>query len=111
MIYCTLFSLYVLQLPNPDVPMKQLKLFYNYLNVGMLLFYFIDLKRGIESEWHQQFNDICFWVVIINYILIILNHHELLNDPITKFWCFNGSVIITSLMILISGGRHNEFNS
>lgn len=110
MAYCVLFSLYVFQLTNPDVPMKQLKLFYNYLNVGMLLFYFIDLKTGFESEWHHQFNTICFMVVILNYVLIIFNHHGLLTDPINKFWCFNGSVIVTSIVILISGGRHGTFN-
>lgn len=110
MLYCTLFSLYIFQLTNPDVPLKQLKLFFNYLNVGMLLFYWIDLKTGFESEWHREFNSICFWVVIINYVLIIFNHHELLTDPIIKFWCFNGSVIVTSIVILISGGRHGTFN-
>lgn len=76
----------------------------------MLLFYFIDLKIGIESWWHEQFNNICFLTVILNYVLIIFNHHEILTDPIDKFLCFNGSVIVTSIMILISGGRHHAFN-
>lgn len=89
--------------------MKQIKLFYNYLNIGMLLFYFFDLKTGFESEWHKEFNSICFWTLIMNYILIILNHHELITDPITKFWWFNGSVVVVSLMILINGKRLKMF--
>lgn len=109
MLYSVFFSLYIFQWTNPDVPMKQLKLWYNYINVGMLIFYWIDLKTGFESEWHKEFNAICFFAVILNYILVILNHHELLNDPVSKFWCYNGSLFVTSLFVLISGGRHNAF--
>lgn len=109
-IYCVLFNLYLFQLVNPHVPMKQVKLLYNYLNIGMLLFYFIDLKTGFESGWHEQFNNICFLVVILNYVLIIFSHHGLLTEPVTMFLCFNGAVIATSLFLLISGGRHDVFN-
>lgn len=109
MFYCILFSLYILQIYNPDVPMKQLKLFYNYLNLGMLLFYYIDRETGFESEWHKEFNSICFWTLVINYILIILNHHQLLTDPITKFWFFNVAVVCTTLIILINGKRMKIF--
>lgn len=109
MLYCILFSLYILQIYNPDVPMKQLKLFYNYLNLGMLLFYYIDRRTGFESEWHREFNSICFWTLIVNYILIILNHHELLTDPITKFWFFNVAVAFTTLIVLINGNRLKMF--
>ena len=109
MLYCVQYSLYLLQLYNPDVPMQQIKLFYNYLNIGMLLFYYIDQRTGFESEWHREFNAVCFWTLIINYILIILNHHELLTDPITKFWWFNGSVVIASIIILINGKRLKMF--
>jgi len=89
--------------------MKQLKLFYNYLNLSMLLFYYFDRKYGFESEWHKEFNSVCFWTLIINYILIILNHHQLLIDPISKFWFFNISVACTTLMILINGKQLKMF--
>lgn len=89
--------------------MVQLKLFYNYLTLGMIVFFLIDLKTGFESIWHKQFNLIAILCVIINYIIIILNHHGLLCDSIGVFWIFNGSVFVTSLMILTSGIHHGIF--
>lgn len=104
-------SLYYIDMKDATIPLQSLRLFYNGITLGMVLFFFIDLKIGFESWWHEQFNTICILTVMINYILIILIHAKVLDDSFKEVIIFNGSVFVTSIMILISGGRHNVFKS
>lgn len=77
----------------------------------MLLFYFLDLKAGIVSYFHEQFNNVCFLSVIINLAIIILTHLTVLEKPLPIFISFNSGILLATLMIAVSGGRHNGFNN
>jgi hypothetical protein len=111
LLYCAAFVVYTYGMANPYYSLMWLKVFYNAFTGITLLFYFIDRSRGFESFWHKQFNAIVFFCPIINYFIIILTHLKVLADPIMIFLCSNGAIIVTSLFLLYSGGRHHEFNN
>lgn len=106
-IYVLLFNLYLYELTK--IPIKNSKLFYNYLTLGMLLFALLDLKAGFVGFMHTQLNLICFSCLIINYIIIILTHHVVLKNTDPLFYVFNGSVFATTLMIGSSIYRHDYY--
>lgn len=110
LIYISCFNLYLYELPRHNWAIEHCKIFYNAITVVMITFCLVDSRIGFESQWHSEFNLICSIVVIINFIIIILTHLTLISDPILYCWIFNGSVFVVSLMVLISGGRHHEFN-
>lgn len=87
------------------------KLLYNYITVTMLVFCLIDSRTGFESWWHKEFNLICYLAVIINFIIIILTHHQFVSDGFWILTISNGSIFVVSLMILMSATRHGEFNN
>ena len=106
-IYVGLFNLYIYDLTRLDI--KSSKLFYNYLTLGMVMFFIADWKSGFVNYIHEQFNLLCILCVIVNYILIILTHHIILTSPIPMFFAFNGGVCLVTMMIFISGIRHKTF--
>lgn len=109
-IYSCCFTWYIFELPDPKVPIEYLKAFYSAFNASILLFYFFDLKAGIESEWHRCFNALCFFCPIINFVFIILYWLNVLSDPFTIFLSSNGAIIVTGIFLLFSGTRHGTFN-
>jgi|GEM_PF-2977984 len=102
--YVALFNLYMYELDF--IPIKNSKLFYNYITFGMLLFALLDLKCGFVSFMHKQFNLICFICLLINYVIIILTHHTILRDCDPIFYSFNGAVMAVTIMIGSSIYRH-----
>lgn len=111
LMYCSMFTIYLVDMKNPSMDINQLKVFYTAITLGMLIFFFADLKTGFESTWHRDFNTICILSVIINMALILLIRLQVLDDSLTEIIIFNGSVFVVSLGILISGARHGEFKS
>lgn len=109
LLYCTLFSYYLIEMNDITIPMKGIKLLYNFITLGMVMYFFIDFKLGFTSYLHQQFNTVCICCVMINFIFIILTHAEILTNPIKMLWCFNGSVFATTAIVLISGLKHGTF--
>jgi hypothetical protein len=109
-LYVGLFNLYIYELTHPFISLQAKKLFYNYLTLGMIIFYVVDSKLGFDNWLHKQLNHISILSVIINFLLIILNWHLLLNDAVMMFWIFNSAVFLTTSMILISSIRHNAIN-
>lgn len=105
-VYLVLFNYYIYELTLPDMPIECKKLFYNYITLGMVVFTFADIKAGFVSYLHEQFNNICILSVVINFILIILTHHTILQNPIPMFFAFNGSVFAVTVMIGFSIIRH-----
>lgn len=108
--YSAFFTAYLIGMKNPNIPLQTLKLLYYTNTLLMFCFTIYDLKTGFESQWHKDFNNICIAAIIINNVLMILVHFQVLDDKLTEILIFNGSVFATSLFVLISGGRHNEFN-
>lgn len=106
MFYVGLFNFYIYELTRTWFTPEGKRLFYNYLTMGMVGFTFADIKAGFVSYLHEQFNNICILSVVINFILIILTHHTILQNPIPMFFAFNGSVFAVTVMIGFSIIRH-----
>jgi hypothetical protein len=85
---------------------KECKVFYNCITLCMLLFVSFDYRNGFYSYWHLQFNAACFISLVINYILIILTHLQIINSPKDMFILFNGLIFVSTIVLFISLGRH-----
>lgn len=110
LLYVALFNLYIYELPREYMATENCKILYNAITVGMVVFCRIDAAKGYESAWHKELNLICFLAVVFNYLIIILCYMKFIKDSFTTLALSNGSVFVVSLMVLISGKRHNEFN-
>jgi len=110
-LYSAVFTWYVYAIPDPQYPMNFIKAFFNGFTAVTFLFYFIDRSRGYESFWHKQFNSLVFFCPIINYFFITLYYLNFIADPFIIFLCSNGAIIVTSLFLIYSGGRHGTFNN
>lgn len=109
-LYVGLFNLYIYDLTRVDI--KTSKLFYNYLTFGGLLFFLLDIKAGFVNEYHKQFNLLLVLCILINYIIIILVHSEVLSSKNTWpiFYSFDLSVFAITLTIFICEIRYKTFN-
>jgi hypothetical protein len=110
-VYVIGFNFYLYELTHHFWSHRQKTLLYNTLTLSMLLFYFLDLKTGIVSYFHEQFNNVCYLSVIINFIIIILTHLTILEQPLFIFISFNSGMFIATLMLAIAGARHGTFNN
>ena len=109
--YLIAFNFYLYELTHHLLSHRRVSLLYNAITLCMLLFYFLDLKNGIVSYFHEQFNNICFLSAIVNFIIIILTHLTILEKPLPVFISFNGGMLIAALMVAISGARHGSFDN
>jgi hypothetical protein len=110
-LYSGLFCIYVLQLNNPKASLGFCKAFYGILTSSMILYCRADMKKGFETSWQKQFNDIGWSVLIINYIFIILYHLDVITNIEKLIYLFCGSVFATTIFIFISGKRHGFFKN
>jgi hypothetical protein len=102
-IYCACFNQYIYELTRAYWDEHYIKLFYNYITLGMLLFYLWDRQGKFAGFFHAQFNKVCISCVIINYIIIIFNRHGFIGDAEKMFRCFNWAVVATTIMFLTNG--------
>lgn len=107
-IYLASFNTYIFCLDSGQFGIRFLKLWYNYTTFGLLAFAIIDEIIGCYG-YHKSLNRICKFSLLLNYILIILTHHDILLNPVTKFMLYNGSVLVITLMILLSAAQHDYF--
>jgi hypothetical protein len=105
-IYTALFNLYIYELTHTYWDVHYVKLFYNYLTLGMLLFHLIDHMGKFKGFFHEQFNLVCVWLIVTNYLIIIANRHGWLSDTFRLTICFNTSVLLTTIIILWTGVRN-----
>lgn len=106
-VYVGLFNLYIYDLHRIDI--KHSKLFYNYLTAGALAFALSDLKAGFVNGYHRQFNLLIFLSILVNYILIILVHSEVIGGVYPLFYCFNVPVFAITLTIFICELKYKTF--
>ena len=106
-LYVLLFNIYIYELTQINIQAS--KLFYNYLTLFMFVFIIADIKSGFVSSIHKQLNNICILCLIINYILIILTHHTILQKPKEVFFMFDGSVLAVTVLIFINLFKHDYF--
>lgn len=110
-VYGLLFNLYIFELTHLYWDEHYVKLFYNYLTLGMILFYLIDRECGFVGWFHKQFNWMCIISVIINYIIIILNRHGFFDDTAKLVFTFHSSIIVVTVLFIVSGIKHKVFAS
>jgi len=106
-LYALLFNFYIYELTR--VQYRTAVLIYNYLTLSAVVFFLLDWKSGFVSKWHEQLNLICILCIIVNYLIIILTHHVILEKPIQMFYAFNGGIFAVSILILINGIKHGYF--
>lgn len=108
-IYSGLFVLYIYELPRPYVPVEYCKGGYCLLTASMIGFCLYDSKTKRESWWHRDFNTICFLTLIVNFGIMALHYFGVIEHSFYVLTVFGISTFIVSLIILVSGSRHREF--
>lgn len=109
-MYVLSFNYYILKMTS-GIPEHTYKLMYNYITFSAIILYVSDNKLGIVNFIHEQFNFLLILCVIINYVLIILTHHCLIDGNWKQmFWSFNGAIFVVTMLILYSIKRHNVLN-
>ena len=93
------------------IPIRYSKLWYNYTTMIALVFIFLDDYFGINHWIQKQVLIVLKTLLIVNFILIILEQHLIINDTQTdiRFYALNGSVLVVTVMILLSSLRHGYF--
>lgn len=109
-MYCFLFSIYILEIPNPDISPQSKHLLYSILTAGMVSFSYVDCRVGFEGEWHVKFNSLCFFSVVMNFCIIIANWLTWFTDPILMFCIFNGSVAVVTAYIGFFAHKYKFLN-
>lgn len=80
------------------------RLLYYYITAVFTSIYLLDRKMGIVSFIHEQFNFLLILCVLINYVLIILTRHCIIDTNWKPmFWSFNGGVLFVTISVLING--------
>lgn len=110
-LYVLSFNGYMYGFFYMDIDKFWIKLFYYWLLTIITLFLIIDELLQYKSFLHKQFNIITKISVLINIILITFTYQlPIAVEPAKAFFLFNGSVFASTMIILISGGRHGVFN-
>jgi hypothetical protein len=110
-LFCASMNTYIYRIDHNCLPIKEMRLWYNYTLGGFILFYIIDELFGYKNYIHENLNLICKFTSVINIILVIINHQDIMTNPLEKFLLFNGAILAVTIMILISGGRHGYFQN
>jgi len=108
-LYVGLFNVYIYEFTRIDPHYS--KLFYDYLTIGALSFFLIDLKCGFVNYHHKQFNLLLILCVIMNNILRLFTHLGYLQDqkPQQMYYAFNISVFSITLTIFFCEIRYKTF--
>jgi hypothetical protein len=106
--YLLLFNLYIYELKYGTLQIEYTKCLYSVLTAGIVAFIYYD--RCDTHGWHKQINQISFWCLMSNFLLIILTHLQILTTPVKMFLTFNGAVFAITIMILILGVKYDYIN-
>lgn len=106
-VYVLVFNYYIQTLGI--IPIRFSKLVYNYTTCLMVVFLFLEESFGYVTYLHKQLNKVAKMSLIFNYVIIIFTHQLIISDPTNMLLIFNGSIFVTSLMILISAWQHGYF--
>jgi hypothetical protein len=107
-IYLLCVNLWIYKLSTGQLTLVQNRVFGYALSLFMVLSLFIDIK--IPNNRDNQFIDVAFMCLIVNFIINILNYTGIFGyDAPNMFYSFNGLIFALTSMILISGGRHGIF--
>lgn len=103
LIYLCIFRFYLHEL---HISWHWANIIYNILTASALLFYHYN---KCDTSIIDQLNDVLFWTIISNFILIILLRFDVISE-LDMFHIFNGSIFAVTMMIGISFFRHGYFS-
>lgn len=110
-LYVLFFNSYIYLLSNGMLGQSERRLMYYYITGIMTAFCWWDLKTLTSERFHSDFNTVAFSALITNYILNLLNHHGIDSNPAYNFIIFNGTILVVTLSILLSGWQHGYFKT
>lgn len=111
LVYCAIFDLCMIEIKLPYVAVETCKMVYCIASGLMVIFCLIDSRTGFESNWHSDFNMICYLALAINFFIMAFGYIGIISDSIHKLIISNSSIFVVSLFVLISGSRHRTFNN
>jgi hypothetical protein len=107
--YSTGFNFYLWELFYGSWYSVNAKGFYYLLTILTLIWLNIDKKLTNSSHLNKDFHSITEYAVIINFIIIMLTLYNIINIPLLYFFIYNGSVLVTTLIVLVIGTKHGIF--
>lgn len=109
--FCGSIDIYLWRFDHDCLPIKQMRIWYNTTLAVFVLFFIMDELFGYKSYLHQQYNLICKITTLLNIILVLLTHMDIIDNLFYKWLMFNGSVIATAIIITLSCFRHGTFST
>lgn len=107
--YTLLFNLYLFELFYGSWNVVHTKAFFYLITIITKLYLIINRKVKKRTELSGHLDDIIEYTVIINFMIICLSLYDLFFVPLLYFFIYNGSVLVTTLIVLIIGTRHGAF--
>lgn len=83
--------------------------FYGLLIMFNLFILYQNRLNKHKSWLSDQLLVICELSNIINFMILCISYFHIFGNIRNYFFTFNGSIFMLTLMILISGGRHDFF--
>lgn len=110
-IYCVsnFFYTHELYAPILFLPIYQMKTWYCFNCLFILGFTRADEKIGYTGYLHEQFNLVCSGSLFINLFMVILTYQSIIINIEKSLYIFNGSILVTTIMIFIAGCKHGTF--
>lgn len=107
--YTLCFNVYLYELfYGPWQPVNSKGFFY-LITIVSKLYLFINRKVKKRTELSEHIDDIMDLTVIINFVIIMLSLYDLIFIPLLYFFIYNGSVLVTTLIVLIIGSKYGAF--
>lgn len=110
--YLISFNLYVWNLTNPSLLPETKKLWYCYTTGLILTFYTIDGWNGYLTFMHEQMSKTTMITVIINFLLIALIHHGIIDkQPLLMVVVYNSIWLTIACMVFVSSWKNGLFKN
>lgn len=111
-LYCACFSYYIWLICHPTIfGVAYPKTLYNFSMFAIFVFYRWDCSNLTDRQMHTTANTMCFNSMAINFAILALYFGNIITDPKSLIYTFNGSVIASSLLVLKSGLQHGYFKT
>lgn len=107
--YTLLFNVYLYELFYGTWNIVYTKAFFYLITILTKGYLIINRKVKRRTELSEHLDDIIEYTVCINFTIIMLSLYNLIFVPLLYFFIYNGSVLVTTLIVLIIGTRHGAF--
>lgn len=107
--YTLCFNVYLYELFYGHWQPVNSKGFFYLITIISKVYLFINRKVKRRTELSEHIDDIMDLTVIINFVIIMLSLYDLIFIPLLYFFIYNGSVLVTTLIVLIIGTKYGAF--